>query len=158
MTLRHHFPESSGWHTEVLASDISTRVLDRARAGIWPVEKARQIPTHLLKSYMLRGTGSQEGRMKAGPDIQRMVCFERINLLQEADYPRPEPFDLIFCRNVLIYFQPETKAQVVHRLLRRLRPDGYLFLGHSESMSHLVADVRSVIPTVYVRVGSLPAD
>ena len=151
MTLHHHFPQSSGWRIEILATDISTRVLERARAGIWPVEKARQIPSHFLKSFMLRGTGSQEGKMKAGPEIQEVVRFDRLNLLEEAAYPRSVPFYLIFCRNVLIYFQPETKAQVVHRLLHRLRPDGYLFLGHSESLNHVIAEVRSVVPTVYIQ-------
>jgi chemotaxis protein methyltransferase CheR len=156
--LHDHFPQPAGWHIEILATDISTRVLARAQAGVWPLEKARQIPTHYLKSFMLRGTGTQEGKMKAGPDLLQAVRFERLNLLEEAAYPRSITFDLVFCRNVLIYFQPETKAQVVHRLFHRLRPDGYLFLGHSEGLNHLIPNVRSAIPTVYIRLGPLPKD
>jgi len=158
MMLHHHFPQSAGWHVEILATDISTRVLARAQAGIWPVEKARQIPTNYLKSFMLRGTGAQEGKMKAGPELLQAVQFERLNLLEEAAYPRSMTFDLVFCRNVLIYFQPETKAQVVHRLFQRLRADGYLFLGHSESLNHLIPNVRSAIPTVYTRPSALQKD
>ena len=151
MTLLHHFPQSSGWHIEILATDISTRVLARARAGIWPVEKSAQIPETYLKSFMLRGTGESEGKMKAGIEIQRAIRFEHLNLLEEPTASRAVPFDMIFCRNVLIYFQPETKIQVVRRLLGRLAPDGYLFVGHSESLNHLTDCVRSIVPTVYIQ-------
>jgi len=151
MTLLHRFPRCSGWQIEILATDISTRVLARARAATWPAEKARQIPISHLKSFMLRGTGTQEGKMKAGPEIQQVVRFERLNLLEETAYPRSSPFDLIFCRNVLIYFQPETKVQIVRRLLNHLAPRGYLFVGHSESLNQLADCVRSVVPTVYVQ-------
>lgn len=151
MMLLGHFPPSAGWQVEILATDISTRVLGRAKAGIWPVEKAVQIPAAYLKTYMLRGTGSQEGKMKGGPEVQRAIRFEYFNLLEEQSYSHSAPFDLIFCRNVLIYFQPETKIQVVRRLLNHLSPDGYLFVGHSESLNHLTECVRSVVPTVYVQ-------
>ncbi len=155
MTILHHFPSSSGWQVEILATDISTRVLERGRAGLWPVEKARQIPAHYLKSFMLRGTGAQEGRMKAGDDIRRVVHFERFNLLDEGTYPRSQTFDLIFCRNALIYFKAETKTQVIRRLLTYLVPDGYFFVGHSESLNHLTESARSVVPTVYMRPEAL---
>lgn len=154
MALLHHFPQSAGWKIEVLATDISTRVLARARAGIWPVEKARQIPGVYLKSFMLRGTNSEEGKMKAGTEIQQTVRFERLNLFEESTYPHSVPFDLIFCRNVLIYFQPETKALVIRCLLKCLAPHGYLFVGHSESLNQVSDHIRSVVPTVYVRAAA----
>jgi len=150
MALLYQFPPSSGWKVEVFATDISTRVLARARAAIWPVEKARPIPCRYLKAFMLRGIGPGEGKMKAGNEIRGAVHFERLNLLDDSAYPGGTPFDLIFCRNVLIYFQPETKALVVRRLLRCLARDGYLFVGHSESLSHLAGSIRNVVPTVYV--------
>ena len=151
MTLLEHFPSSSGWQIEILATDLSTRVLKTAHESEWPIEKAQEIPGGRLKTYMLRGTGAQEGKMKAGPEIRQVVRFERLNLLEASSYPKSKMFDLIFCRNVLIYFQPETKQQVVQRLLNHLAPDGYLFVGHSESLSHLTDALRSVIPTVYTR-------
>jgi chemotaxis protein methyltransferase CheR len=154
MTLLHHFPEAAGWQVEILATDISTRVLARARAGIWPVEKAAHIPPHYLKSFMLRGTGSQQGKMKAGHEIQRAIRFEYLNLLEQGALPHLAPYDLILCRNVLIYFQPEKKFQVVRGLLSHLTADGYLFVGHSESLNHLTDCVRSVVPTVYVQTTS----
>jgi chemotaxis protein methyltransferase CheR len=154
MMLLHHLPQASGWQVEILATDISTRVLTRARAGIWPAEKARQIPTLYLRAFMLRGTGTQEGKMKAGPEVQRAVRFERFNLLEEPAPLCTSPFDMIFCRNVLIYFQPETKARVIRRLLSHLAPEGYLFVGHSESLNHLTDCVRTVVPTVYVQTSA----
>ncbi len=151
MALLSHLPLAAGWQIEITATDISTRVLSRARAGVWPIEKAKQIPDSYLKSFMLRGTGSQEGKMKAAPAIQNLIRFERLNLMEDPGALFSSSLDLIFCRNVLIYFQPETKERVVRRLLSHLAPDGYLFVGHSESLNHLSDCVRSVVPTVYVR-------
>ena len=151
MLLLDHFPGSTGWHIDILATDLSTRVLKKASDGLWPIEKAQEIPAGFRKTYMLRGTGTQEGKMKAGAEIRQAVRFERLNLLEGSSYPSPKLFDLIFCRNVLIYFQPETKQQVIQRLLNHLSPDGYLFVGHSESLNHMTDAVRSVIPTVYSR-------
>jgi len=150
MTLLDHFPASTGWRLEVLATDLSTRVLEKGCLGAWPLERSNQIPAAYLKSYMLRGTGSQEGTMKAGPELQQVVRFERLNLHDETAYPRSGPFDLIFCRNVLIYFQPVTKVHVVRRLLDELAPDGYLLVGHSENLNQLTDRVRTVVPTVYM--------
>jgi chemotaxis protein methyltransferase CheR len=152
MTLLAHFPPSSGWTLEILASDLSNRALDQARAGLWSVDKAREIPERYLKAFMLRGRGSQEGVMKAGLEIRSLVRFQRVNLNLDR-YPVSGPFDLVFCRNVLIYFDVASKARVVDRLLDQLAPGGYLFLGHAESLTGLSERGRSVGPTVYVPAG-----
>ena len=146
--LRHHFPPGSGREFEILATDISTRALARAEAAVWPIERAREIPLQYRRAFMLRGTGPQEGRMKAGPEIRELVRFERLNLNAER-YVVRGPFHLIFCRNVLIYFPAETKRRVIHRLLDVLAPDGLLFLGHAESLNTLTDRVATVVPTVY---------
>ena len=153
MTLLAHFPPSSGWTLEVLASDLSTRALAQAGTGLWSIDKAKEIPELHLKAFMLRGTGPQEGVMKAGPEIRSLLRFQRVNLNQDR-YPVPGPFDLVFCRNVLIYFDVGAKARVVNRLLDQLAPSGYLFLGHAESLTGLSDRGRSVGPTVYVRAGT----
>jgi chemotaxis protein methyltransferase CheR len=93
--------------------------------------------------------------MKAGPEIRSLVRFERLNLNAEA-YPVRGGFDLVFCRNVLIYFGREAKAQAVARLLGHLSPDGYFFVGHAETLSGIVDGVRSVGPNVYARTGRAP--
>jgi len=153
MALLDYFPPDSGWRIEILATDISTRALARARAALWPLETNRQIPPTYLKAFMLRGIQQQDGTMAAGPEIRELVRFEHANLLREIHESRERPFDLIFCRNVIIYFQPEVKARVVESLISHLAADGYLFVGHSESLNNLTDRVRSVIPTVYVRSG-----
>jgi chemotaxis protein methyltransferase CheR len=152
MTLLAHFPPSSGWEVDIHATDLSTRALELARAGVWRIEKALEIPQDHLKAFMLRGTGAQEGVMKAGLEIRSAVRFERVNL-NEARYPVPGPFDLVFCRNVLIYFDAAARARVVSRLLDQLAPAGHLFLGHAESLNCLTERARSVGPTVYVHAG-----
>ena len=148
MLLLHHFPPGSGREIEILATDISTRALARAEAAVWPVDRAAEIPLAYRRAFMMRGTASQEGRMKAAPEIRELVRFERLNLNEER-YPVRGPFHLIFCRNVLIYFQMETKLKVIHRLLDVLAPEGLLFLGHAESLNAVTDRVATVVPTVY---------
>lgn len=152
MILWKHFPPSAGWEIEILATDISTRVLERARQGIWPIEKAQDIPPEHLKRFMLKGTGTQEGKMKAGAEIRSVIRFERLNLNDDS-YPVTSRFDLILCRNVLIYFDPERRAGIVDRLLEQLAPAGFFFVGHAERLNGLTDKVLSILPTIYVRVG-----
>lgn len=146
MVLLEAFP--SGWELEVLASDLSTKVLDRAAAGLWPLEKAKEIPDRYLKAYMLKGYGAQEGLMKAAPEIRNVVRFARVNLVGDG-WPS-EPFDLVFCRNVLIYFDRPTQQRILSRLVLQLKDDGLLFLGHSESVLGFDG-LAPVGPTVYRR-------
>jgi chemotaxis protein methyltransferase CheR len=104
---------------------------------------------------MLRGTGPEDGKMKAGPELRAFVRFERLNL-NDASYQVPGPFDLILCRNVLIYFDSEGKRRVIERLLSHLSPTGYLLVGHAESLNGITDRVRPVMPSVYA-AGSAPA-
>src|ERR1051326_1782264 len=144
MSLSWHLPD---WSIDVLASDLSTKVLERAAAGIWPLERAEEIPPHYRKTFMLRGRGAQEGKMAARPALASTIRFARINLNDES-YPVTGRFDLIFCRNVLIYFDAPSKRRVIDRLLDRLHPAGLFFLGHSASLSP-VERVRAAGPPVY---------
>ncbi len=148
MCLRHHLPAHEGWQLDILATDLSTRILDKARQALWPVEKAAEIPPDYLRASMLRGVGSQEGKMKAGPELRALVRFQQLNL-NASTLDVGTPFDLIFCRNVLIYFDAASKARAIERLLSSLHPKGFLFLGHAESLTGLTGRVTSVKPTVY---------
>ena len=150
MLLRTHFPAESGWNIEILASDLSTKVLATAREGVWPIQRMEEIPPAYLRAYMLRGVRSEEGKIRAQPNIRSLIEFRRINL-NEEQYPVDGPFDLIFCRNVLIYFNRETKAAVVGRLARHLSPDGLLFLGHSETLHGAAHALKHAGPTAYGR-------
>ena len=121
-----------------------------AGVGIWPIAKAQEIPEKFLKRFMLRGTGAQQHNMKAGQEIAALIRFERLNLNDES-YPTVGQFDAIFCRNVLIYFDAQSRAKVIDRPLDRLAPFGYLFVGHAESLSSVTERARHIIPTVYTR-------
>ncbi|MBV9188057.1 MAG: protein-glutamate O-methyltransferase CheR, partial [Acidobacteria bacterium] len=153
MVLASHFPAADGWSVEILASDLSTRVLAAARDGVWPVERSNDIPEPLRKAYMLRGVRSEEGRMRAHSSLQSMITFRRINL-NDDDYGINTRFDLLFCRNVLIYFNRESKERVINRLVRHLSGSGLLFLGHSESLAATSFGMEHAGPTVYRRTGS----
>jgi chemotaxis protein methyltransferase CheR len=140
-----------GWDIEILGSDLSTRVLARAQAALWPIEAARAIPRPHLERFMLRGVRDQQGRMKASLALRDTVRFEQHNLhLGQPDVRGP--FDLILCRNVLIYFSSEGRAAVLRRLVRQLAPDGHLFLGHAETLNGLDLHLPNVGPNVYRHV------
>ncbi|CAN92374.1 Methyl-accepting chemotaxis protein O-methyltransferase [Sorangium cellulosum So ce56] len=132
----------------VLATDLSVRALERARCAVWPIDRASEIPDGRLRAYMLRGTGASAGLMKAGPELRQIVTFRRFNLLDAAP-ERFGLFDLIFCRNVFIYFDAATKAEIVAKLIASLAPGGYLFLGHAEGLHGTDPRVRCVAPSVY---------
>jgi chemotaxis protein methyltransferase CheR len=151
MLLARHLPV--GWRREILATDLSTRMLERARQAAWPIRQVAEIPATYLEEYMLRRarprSGNGEEALEAKPVLRAMVRFERLNL--HLDLPPRGPFDLILCRNVLMYFDPATKRRVVDRLLSTLAEDGYLLVGHAESLSGLDPRLRLVAPTIYAR-------
>lgn len=137
-----------GWGVEILASDLSTRALARAREAVWPVEKLGGVPPATLRRHFLRGTGPEAGRAKVSASAAGLVEFRHINL-RDDEYPVSGAFDAIFCRNALIYFDAASRAHVVSRLVARLAPGGYLFLGHAESLIGTSHPLRSVMPAVY---------
>jgi len=132
---------------EVLGTDISTRVLERARSGHYPMERASQMPPHYLKRYCLKGQGSEAGTLLIERALRQRVQFQHLNL--NAPLPRLGSFDVIFLRNVMIYFNLETKRQVVARLLSQLRPGGYFLIGHSETLNDINDTLVAVAPSIY---------
>jgi chemotaxis protein methyltransferase CheR len=153
MVLLKYFSLETGWDIEVLATDISTRVLEKARAAIFPIDKSKEIPKEFLHAYMLKGTADQEGFMKACPEVQKLVRFSRVNLLADS-CPFTGPFDLVFCRNVLIYFDQDSKRRAVENMARHLAADGLLFVGHSENLNRVSARLKNVAPTIYAMAES----
>jgi chemotaxis protein methyltransferase CheR len=150
MQLLTYFPATDGWQIDLLATDISTTALDTARSAEWPIERAAEIPEHYRKRFMLRGVADRVGRMRASRELRDVVRFERFNLNDEHyDVPGGGSFDLIFCRNVLIYFSAQGRAAVIERLTDRLAPGGMLFVGHAESLHAHRQRLRAVLPTVY---------
>jgi chemotaxis protein methyltransferase CheR len=148
MTILTHFPPSAGWNVEVLGTDLSTKVLAHASAGIWPAEKISGVPADYQRKFLLKGFGPEKGKIKAREELSKIVRFQRLNLTQEP-YAVTGSFDLIFCRNVLIYFQWEMKLRVVDSLGKHLIPNGYLFLGHAESLHGVADKLQFVAPKVF---------
>jgi chemotaxis protein methyltransferase CheR len=147
MVLLWHFPRQQGWSVDILASDLSTRVLDTARSATWSIDKARHIPERFLKRFMLKGVGGHDGDLRAGREIRDVIRFERTNL---ADGPRPDsgPFDIILCRNVLIYFDVQRRASVAENLISQLKQVGLFLVGHAESVRS-EGRLVCVYPTIY---------
>jgi chemotaxis protein methyltransferase CheR len=148
MLLARYLPAHEGWDVRILATDISNRVLEKACKGIYPISKATELPDDLLHSFMLRGVAEREGEMKVKVEIQRMIDFRRVNLDEQSTLSE-SPFDAIFCRNVLIYFDAASKSRAVFRLTRHLVTNGFLFVGHAENLSSMSSELRSLEATIY---------
>lgn len=149
MQLLAHFPRESGWSVEVLATDISTAALARAQAATWAIEKARELPPAYLKRFMLRGVDSRVGEMRATAELREVVRFERVNLVAPLPPAVTGEFDVVLCRNVLIYFTAGQRAAVVERLARHVATTGFLLVGHAESLLHARGPLAAVRPTIY---------
>ena len=132
---------------QVTGSDISTAVLATAERGLYWLDRTRGLPLSYLKKYCLKGVRSQEGSFMIAPEVKRHTRFLQVNLNQTL--PALGKFDVIFLRNVMIYFDAETKRQVVARLVEQLHPGGYFIVGHSESLNGLTDTLRAIKPTIY---------
>lgn len=135
----------AGW--EIVATDISREVLERARQGIYATERIDGIPPAYLKRYCLRGLGRRSGTLRVAPEIRKRVSFAEANLA--GSLAGIGEFDIVFLRNVLIYFDLATKREIVHRVAQQIRRGGWLFIGHSESLNGITTALRPERPTVY---------
>jgi chemotaxis protein methyltransferase CheR len=133
---------------EVVASDISTRVLQRARAGHYPMERASHVPQDYLRRFCLKGIREQAGTLLVEKALRQRVQFRQVNL--NTDLPADlGAYDVVFLRNVMIYFNGDTKRQVVARVTSRIKPGGTFFIGHSESLHEINDSLQTVMPSVY---------
>jgi len=132
---------------DVVGSDISSRVLARACTGHYPLERTKNIPPTYLKRFCLKGHGEQEGTLLIDRQLRNRVSFAQVNL--NTELPKLGSFDLIFLRNVMIYFNGNTKRAVVERVLAPLKSGGHFFIGHSESLNDISSAVQQVAPSIY---------
>lgn len=144
MVLAEELP-ASPW--EIVGTDISTRVVENARLGIYPLASAEKIPASLLHKYCMRGRDEYDGTMAIGRRLRERVSFHRYNLMENLD--RLGKFDVILLRNVMIYFDQATKRDLVDRMQALLRPGGYLIVGRSESLNTIPSQLRMVEPSIY---------
>lgn len=146
MVLAEYAP-SDQW--EIVGTDISTRMVEKAQAAHYPLARSDGIPKAFLSKYCLKGTGSQEGTLLIDRKLRNHTQFLHANL--RTDLSRLGLFDVIFLRNVLIYFDMETKQQVVTKVAKQLKPDGYLVISHSESLHGITDQLKVVVPSIYRR-------
>ncbi|MDP2962439.1 MAG: CheR family methyltransferase [Sulfurimicrobium sp.] len=119
----------------IIATDLDTNVLAKAEAGVYAMDRLEKVSPDKIKRFFLKGTGQQEGYARIRPELRNMITFRQINLL-DNNWPLRPPFDAIFCRNVMIYFDKATQHSILEKFVPLLRPDGLLFAGHSESFHH----------------------
>ncbi|MFP4294789.1 MAG: CheR family methyltransferase [Halothiobacillaceae bacterium] len=144
-----------GFDFELWGSDISRSSLERARAGIYPQARVEPVPTALRRRYLLRSRDREAQLVRVGPSVRERVRFFPFNLIRD-DYPDPGSLDVIFCRNVMIYFGEQSRGHILDNFHRCLCPGGLLFLGHSESIGNLQTGFESVAPTIHRRRADRP--
>jgi len=150
MLLRDGLSDSEGWRIEIQATDISQHVLKKAASATWPIDRAAEIPEEFLDRFMRRGVRSSEGQIRAVQELRSMIEFSKLNL-NDPHYALSSKFDLIMCRNVLIYFPQKARAQAIDRLVNQLVPGGLLFVGHAETLHGSSMKLRRLAPTIYAR-------
>ena len=148
MTLFDGVANPAEWDFKILASDLSTRVLAKAGAGVYDSERVYDVPPDTVRRHFLRGHESSDGLFKVKRHLAEMIRFRRINLM-DPEFPIKSPLDLIFCRNVMIYFDRPTQETLVNKFHRYLKPGGYLFIGHSESLQWVKHSFKLLAPTIY---------
>lgn len=141
--------DGPGWDSKILATDISTRVLGLAAKGVYSANQVRNVPLAMLKQRFSAVGAPADKIYKIGPEAKKKVSFGRLNLM--GDWPMKGPFDVIFCRNVMIYFDKETQEKLVQRYWEKLAPGGILFIGHSESLTGVNHSFKYMQPTIYMR-------
>jgi len=142
--LLRDLPNIVGWNARILATDIVSTTLNYAMEGRYPLQEASAVPTAMRK-HIFRG--ARDGEAQVGEVARSIITFKRLNLIEE--WPVSKKYDAIFCRNVLIYFDRETQEKILNKFAKRLKPEGRLFIGHSESVKGMQVPMRLVGPTAY---------
>lgn len=147
MVTAEAFRGARGWDIKILATDLDTEILGKAVEGVYPTQSVSPVPREYLVKYFSRSKESYE----VNPGLKSMVSFRRLNLT-DGTFPMKNPFDIIFCRNVIIYFDSKTKEELLNKFHRHLKDGGYMFIGHSESLMHMKDKFRYLKHTIYQKV------
>ncbi len=150
MVLSEFAERNQNVNFSVLATDISTDILRKAMNAVYPMSKVEVIPMALKKKYLLKSKDKTKGLVRVAPELRKKVDFRRLNFMEP--FPFKDQKDIIFCRNVVIYFDRATQDKLFKKFCDRLHKGGYLFIGHSESISGMNLPVRQIAPTVYQKV------
>jgi chemotaxis protein methyltransferase CheR len=148
ITVLNHMKPSNGWDIKILATDISTEILQKAVAGIYKMESIKDIPPGTVSAHFSKVIVDNAHCYEAKDHLKDLITYRRFNLMTEK-FPFKYPFDFIFCRNVMIYFDPETQHRLVSKFYDCLPKNGYLFIGHSETLSKSKSSFNYTQPAVY---------
>ena len=151
MILNEFAEKLPGFDYQILATDLSTRVLEKAKQGVYDEEKVEPVPKLLQKKYILRSKDRSSGLVRIVPELREKVRFRRLNFM-DNDFGIHEPYDIIFCRNVVIYFDRPTQERLLNKFYTHLTKDGFIFMGHSETLNGLDVPLVMVHPTVYKKI------
>ncbi|MDD2279202.1 MAG: protein-glutamate O-methyltransferase [Bacteroidales bacterium] len=143
--------KNPGFDYSIVGTDISTDILQKAVDAVYKDDRVQVIPIETKRKYFLRSKDRVNSTVKVAPNLRRKVRFGRLNFM-DSYYDVPEMFDVVFCRNVLIYFDRETQEKVIQKLCAKLKPNGYFFLGHSESIMNMDVPLKQVKPTIFRRI------
>lgn len=147
MVLYETMLDNPGWDVKLLATDLDTQVLSTARAGMYAADRVRSVPLERLRRFFRRGVGANAGKVQVVPELQRLIAFNQLNLMDT--WPMRGPLDVIFCRNVVIYFDKPTQTRLFERFADVLSADGTLFVGHSETLNKVTDRFELVGQTMY---------
>lgn len=150
MVLSEWATKHNGFDFSILATDISREILQKAMRAVYSMDKADEIPMDLKKKYVLKGKNPANPLIKMDSSLRKKVTFQRLNFME--NFSLPEQQDIIFCRNVVIYFDRETQVVLFNKFCKNLKKDGYLFIGHSESLSGMQLPIKQVAPTVFQKL------
>jgi chemotaxis protein methyltransferase CheR len=139
-----------GFHFRVLATDISTEVLAKAKMGVFSEEVVRPVSADLRRKYFMRSRDRNSNLLRVVPELRQMIEFRRLNFM-DSDYGLAEKVDVVFCRNVIIYFDRDTQEQILQKLTHNLLPGGYAFVGHSEALHGMDIPLAPIGPALYRR-------
>ncbi len=148
MTVFNHLKPNNGWDVKILATDISTKILQKAINGIYRKELLKDIPPGTISAHFSRVLYENTNCYKVKDHLRDLITFRRFNLMT-PEFPFKKPFDFIFCRNVMIYFDPESQSKLASKFYDCLPKDGYLFIGHSETLSRSNTSFKYIQPAVY---------
>lgn len=148
--LDDYFSRQPGWNWLIQATDISTKILEKAKQAVYPLERVRDVRPEWLRQYFQKGINQWEGHYRVKEELRNKISWHHLNLLQ-PNYPFQKPFHCIWCRNVMIYFDRPTQEILVQKLYDLLVPGGYLMIGHSESLTGIKHPYKAVKPAVYLK-------
>ncbi len=143
--------ENSGFSYSIYATDISSRILKKAVMAIYNEDRVVNIPLPIKRKFFLRSKDKTKRTVRIIPAIRKKVTFQRLNFMDKT-YPIQGDFDVIFCRNVLIYFDRQTQQEVINKICTKLKPNGFFFLGHSESITGMNVPLRQIKPTIFTKI------